>query len=74
MLWHRTWQRLAEQPRLAGLKHLNRLEQVLARSEWQDGEHAEGLMRDLSGRVVEGVFSNLFLAKGGVLLTPELSR
>ncbi|CAD5107802.1 aminodeoxychorismate lyase [Zestomonas carbonaria] len=66
--------RLAEQPRLAGLKHLNRLEQVLARSEWQDGEHAEGLMRDLSGRVVEGVFSNLFLAKGGVLLTPELSR
>jgi 4-amino-4-deoxychorismate lyase len=34
---------------LAGLKHLNRLEQVLARAEWQDSEHAEGLMRDRQG-------------------------
>jgi len=66
--------RLAEQPLLAGLKHLNRLEQVLARGEWQDAAFAEGLMRDVSGRVIEGVFSNLFLVKDGVLLTAELSR
>jgi 4-amino-4-deoxychorismate lyase len=66
--------RLAEQPLLAGLKHLNRLEQVIARSEWSDAEHAEGLMRDTSGRVVEGVYSNLFMVKGGVLLTPDLTR
>lgn len=66
--------RLAEQPLLAGLKHLNRLEQVLARAEWQGAEHAEGLMRDVSGRVVEGVFSNLFMMRDGVLSTPELSR
>ncbi|WP_394561850.1 aminodeoxychorismate lyase [Aquipseudomonas alcaligenes] len=66
--------RLAEQPLLAGLKHLNRLEQVLARGEWQDAAFAEGLMRDVSGRAVEGVFSNLFLVKNGVLLTAELSR
>jgi 4-amino-4-deoxychorismate lyase len=66
--------RLAEQPLLAGLKHLNRLEQVLARGEWQDAAFAEGLMRDVSGRVIEGVFSNLFLIKDGVLLTAELSR
>lgn len=66
--------RLAEQPLLAGLKHLNRLEQVLARSEWQDAEHAEGLMLDTAGRVIEGVYSNLFLLKDGVLLTPDLSR
>lgn len=66
--------RLAEQPLLAGLKHLNRLEQVLARREWQDPACAEGLMRDASGRVVEGVFSNLFLVSGGVLLTPALQR
>ncbi|WP_439861658.1 aminodeoxychorismate lyase [Pseudomonas sp. MBLB4136] len=66
--------RLAEQPLLAGLKHLNRLEQVLARGEWQDAEHAEGLMRDGAGRVIEGVFSNLFICKGGALLTPDLSR
>ncbi|MHC2147908.1 aminodeoxychorismate lyase [Pseudomonas sp. 210_17 TE3656] len=66
--------RLAEQPLLAGLKHLNRLEQVLARAEWQDAEHAEGLMRDVSGRIIEGVYSNLFLVHGAELLTADLSR
>ncbi|HLA30290.1 MAG TPA: aminodeoxychorismate lyase [Pseudomonas sp.] len=66
--------RLAEQPLLAGLKHLNRLEQVLARAEWQDAEHAEGLMLDVSGRVIEGVYSNLFIVKQDVLLTAQLSR
>ncbi|KRW62134.1 aminodeoxychorismate lyase [Pseudomonas sp. TTU2014-080ASC] len=66
--------RLAEQPLLAGLKHLNRLEQVLARDEWQDTEHAEGLMRDVSGRVIEGVYSNLLMVIDGALVTAELSR
>lgn len=66
--------RLSEQPALAGLKHLNRLEQVLARAEWQDSAYAEGLMRDMTGRVVEGVFSNLFIVKAGELLTPSLER
>lgn len=66
--------RLAEQPLLAGLKHLNRLEQVLARSEWQDTEHAEGLVCDTSGRLIEGVYSNLFLVSEGRLLTADLSR
>ncbi|WP_434648546.1 aminodeoxychorismate lyase [Pseudomonas sp. D1-2] len=66
--------RLSEQPLLAGLKHLNRLEQVLARAEWRDIEHAEGLMLDTSGRVIEGVFSNLFLVRDGVLFTADLSR
>ncbi|TBV12102.1 aminodeoxychorismate lyase [Stutzerimonas kirkiae] len=66
--------RLAEQPLLAGLKHLNRLEQVLARGEWQDAAFAEGLMCDTSGRVIEGVFSNLFLVLDGRLLTPSLQR
>ena len=66
--------RLAEQPLLAGLKHLNRLEQVLARAEWQDPAYAEGLMRDTSGRVIEGVFSNLFLVRDGSLYTADLQR
>ncbi|MBI6946252.1 aminodeoxychorismate lyase [Pseudomonas koreensis] len=66
--------RLSSQPLLAGLKHLNRLEQVLARAEWRDGEHAEGLMLDQAGRVIEGVFSNLFLVRDGVLITPDLKR
>lgn len=66
--------RLAEQPLLAGLKHLNRLEQVLALAEWQDPAYAEGLMRDTSGRVIEGVFSNLFLVRDGSLYTADLQR
>lgn len=66
--------RLSEQPLLAGLKHLNRLEQVLARAEWQDPGFAEGLVLDTTGRMIEGVFSNLFLVRDGQLLTPELSR
>ncbi|MHC8396222.1 aminodeoxychorismate lyase [Pseudomonas sp. LB3P93] len=66
--------RLSRQPLLAGLKHLNRLEQVIARAEWQDTEHAEGLMLDLAGRVIEGVFSNLFLIRDGVLITADLKR
>ncbi|WAH60432.1 aminodeoxychorismate lyase [Pseudomonas silvicola] len=66
--------RLAEQPLLAGLKHLNRLEQVLARGEWNSPDFAEGLMRDTSGRLIEGVFSNLFLVHDGHLLTADLSR
>ncbi|MCW8276686.1 aminodeoxychorismate lyase [Pseudomonas sp. PCH199] len=65
---------LSIQPLLAGLKHLNRLEQVMARAEWQDTEHAEGLMLDQAGRVIEGVFSNLFLVRDGVLITADLSR
>ncbi|MHC8406349.1 aminodeoxychorismate lyase [Pseudomonas sp. TMB3-21] len=66
--------RLSRQPLLAGLKHLNRLEQVIARAEWQDTEHAEGLMLDLAGRVIEGVFSNVFLVRDGALITADLKR
>ncbi len=66
--------RLAEQPLLAGLKHLNRLEQVLARAEWRSPDYAEGLMRDVSGRLIEGVYSNLFLVREGQLLTADLGR
>ena len=66
--------RLAIQPQLAGLKHLNRLEQVLARAEWTDAERAEGLMRDTRGRVICGTMSNLFLVSGTRLLTPNLTR
>lgn len=66
--------RLAEQPLLAGLKHLNRLEQVLARAEWSSEAFAEGLMRDTSGRVIEGVFSNLMMIRKDQLITASLVR
>ena len=62
------------QPRLAGLKHCNRLDQVLARAEWRDEAIAEGLMYDPDGRAIGGVMSNLFLVRDGRLLTPDLSR
>lgn len=65
--------RLSENRALAGLKHLCRLEQVLARDEWQDAGIAEGLMLDTHGRVIEGTMSNLFLVRDRVLHTPDLS-
>ncbi len=66
--------RLSAQPVLAGLKHLNRLEQVLARAEWSDPAYAEGLLLDKQERVVDCVFSNVFIVQDQQLLTPELSR
>ncbi len=75
--------RLAGQPRLAGLKHCNRLEQVLARAEWDalEGEEAccdDGLMRDEAGLVIAATSANLFIyrdrdADGG-WFTPSLDR
>jgi len=64
--------RLGESPALAGLKHLNRLEQVLGRSEWRNPQIAEGLMQDSKGRVIGGTMSNLFLVSGSRLLTPRI--
>ena len=64
--------RLGRNPALAGIKHLNRLEQVLARSEWRDPATLEGIMLDASGDMVECTMSNLFLFKVGRLATPSL--
>ena len=65
---------LSTQPALAGIKHLNRLEQVMARREWDDPDVAEGLMSDASGLVVEGTMSNVFAARAGQLYTPVISH
>lgn len=64
--------RLAAQPLLAGIKHLNRLEQVLARSEWHDDSLAEGLVCDADGQVIGATAANLFAVLDGILCTPEL--
>jgi 4-amino-4-deoxychorismate lyase len=63
--------RLARNPSLAGIKHLNRLEQVLARGEWQD-EYQEGLLLDTDDWVVEGTMSNVFMIQDDALHTPEI--
>lgn len=65
---------LGSNPRLAGIKHLNRLEQVLARSEWNDEEIMEGLMLDHNGNLIEGTMSNVFVLLDGELHTPTLSH
>lgn len=66
--------RLGWNPALAGIKHLNRLEQVLARSEWDDVNVPEGLMLDIQGNVIEGTMTNLFVVRNGQLLTPDVSQ
>lgn len=64
--------RLAAQPALAGVKHLNRLEQVLARSEWRDRRIHEGLCLDAGGHVVCATAANLFIVRDGTVVTPVL--
>jgi 4-amino-4-deoxychorismate lyase len=72
VLLHLCELRLSEQPRLAGIKHLNRLENVLAAAEVAGA--AEGLLLDAQGHVIEGTRSNVFLVAKGKLITPDLSR
>ncbi len=65
---------IGSNPATAGIKHLNRLDQVLASAEWPDADHVEGLMCDADGALVEATRSNVFLVRGGVLVTPALDR
>lgn len=64
--------RLGRNARLAGIKHLNRLEQVLAQSEWREGDADEGLMLDTEGEVVCATSANVFVVRDGALVTPDL--
>ncbi|MCS2610072.1 aminodeoxychorismate lyase [Halomonas dongshanensis] len=64
--------RLGHQPLLAGIKHLNRLENVLARQEWTDAGIAEGILADTHGSVIEATCMNLFWAEGDAWYTPPL--
>ena len=70
--WCRT--RLGRNASLAGLKHLNRLEQVLARAEWEDGAMDEGLMQDDRGHVIAATQANLFARLAGQWVTPALDE
>ena len=69
--------RLGENPAIAGLKHCNRLEQILARNEERAAEADEALMLSHSGRLVSGTMTNVFLVDGPPgsprLRTPEVS-
>ena len=67
-------QRLGENPALAGLKHCNRLEQILARREWTDPQIADSIMFSSSGALISGTMTNVFLVQGSNLVTPRVDR
>ena len=66
--------RLGRNPLLAGLKHLNRLEQVLIRSHLEQTDADEALVLDSEGWVTECCAANLFWRKGNVVYTPRLDQ
>jgi len=66
--------RIAPQPVLAGIKHCNRLEQVLARAEWNDPDIDEGLLRSIDGDVVGATAANVFILDGERWRTPRVDR
>lgn len=66
--------KLAAQPKLAGIKHLNRLENVIARMEWRDEAIFDGLMMNQANQVIECTMSNIFVRFGNQLITPDLSQ
>jgi len=65
---------LADNAALAGIKHLSRLENVLAAGEAAVAGVFDALLLDGSGRVISGAMSNVFLAHRGQILTPRLDR
>lgn len=66
--------RLGRNPSLAGLKHLNRLEQVLIRSHLEQTDADEALVLDSDGWLTECCAANLFWRKGSDVFTPRLDR
>ncbi|MEQ1598551.1 MAG: aminodeoxychorismate lyase [Methylotenera sp.] len=66
--------RLALQPKLAGIKHLNRLENVLARMEWNDQNIVDGILLDTNENVIECTAANILARFGDTLITPSLAK
>lgn len=64
--------RLSVNPVLAGIKHLNRLDNVLAKLECQQAGFDDGLVLDQDGWVVEAVSSNVFFRQGLCWVTPRI--
>jgi 4-amino-4-deoxychorismate lyase len=66
--------RLSENPLLAGIKHLNRLENVLAAAESASAGVFESLLLDISGNLTCGTMSNVFIARAARVVTPRVDR
>lgn len=65
--------RLSLSPLLAGIKHLNRLEHVMAAQELSGQDGAQGLLTDANGRVIESLHHNIFIVKRDELITPRIN-
>jgi len=59
---------------LSGVKHLNRLENVMARQEWKGEYYADGILLDQNGYVIECISSNIFMRIGKTIYTPKISQ
>jgi 4-amino-4-deoxychorismate lyase len=66
--------RLGDNPTLAGVKHLSRIENVVAVEQARAAGAFDALMTGADGRLVSGAMTNLFVLRGGVLQTPPLDR
>lgn len=78
---HRSEVRLGQQPLLAGLKHLNRLENVLAQQALQatiepgaPHQVTDAVMCDTQGNVIGTTQANLVALEGTTLITPILDQ
>ena len=63
---------LSKNTNLFGFKHLNRLDSVLARSEWEDEKIFEGVFVDSKQNILEGTMTNIFFVKKKTLITPPI--
>lgn len=57
---------------LFGIKHLNRLENIMARQEWKSDKYLDGILLDQSENVIECISSNIFMRIGNIIYTPEI--
>ena len=63
---------LSKNTNLFGYKHLNRLDSVLARSEWEDKKIFEGIFLDSKKNILEGTMTNIFFVHKKTLITPPI--
>jgi 4-amino-4-deoxychorismate lyase len=59
---------------LSGVKHLNRLENIMARQEWKRDHYADGILLDQNGHVIECISSNIFMRIGKTIFTPKIDH
>ena len=67
-------QRCADNPMLAGIKHLSRLENVLALAQAQQAGAFDALLAGADGNLLSGAMSNIFVVRAGRVMTPPVDR